>query len=508
MPPSWRLLYTLLIIARFLCVLLPGYIHPDEFFQGGQELFFGTVQTWEWNKLNAARSILPSLFMSWLPIQATSVSTARMLWIVPRLWMTCLSFTLDAVCWNLTFGNEQTMLLLASAWPTLLFMTRPWTNSLETIIIAVLLLLANSSSTKGWSRNNILLGSLGAIGFWTRFTTAFYAFPICASQLWHTKSFLHTLLSLATGFLITGCFLVYADVVYYHGVFDWEHVPITITPINIFLYNMDINGNLAQHGLHFQGLHALVNIPMLFGIMGIWYYWDCCDCWFGQNHDKLTGLCRWSIASGIFFLSCSPHQEPRYLLPCLVPLCILASRMPMVAWVISLWIGSNALLLTFWGVLHQGQVTQSLLSLQNVDSTPTLYWRTYMPPTFLAQTCTRETNVCTNIDIIDVKDRDSDAILTMLNNLLNCGSSNESSAIQLVTPTLSVDHKNLDFSSEGCHIPLYQCSLIRSHWPHVSTEDFPSWRVSLTHVWKESQLGVYSVKCLDDPLAAMESNMF
>lgn len=510
MASSWRVLYALFILVRFACVLLPGYIHPDEFFQGGQELFFGRVQTWEWNKLNAARSIVPSLFMSWLPIQIASISTARMMWIAPRLWMTCLSFTLDAVCWNLTFGNHQTMLLLASAWPTLLFMTRPWTNSLETIITALLLLLVNSessSSSKGWSQNNnVLLGSLGAIGFWTRFTTAFYAFPLCVSKLWQTKSFLYTILSLATGFLITGCSLVYADVVYYHGAFAWKHIPNTITPINIFLYNMDIKGNLAQHGLHFQGLHTLVNIPMLFGIMGIWFYWDC---WFGTTRNKLTGLCQWTIASGIFFLSCSPHQEPRFLLPCLVPFCILASRIPLTAWVLSLWIGSNALLGIFWGVLHQGQVTPSLLSLQTMDGAPVLYWRTYMPPTFLAQTCSRETTVCTNIDIMDVKDRSSDALLTMLNNLLHCdSSSNESSVIQLVTPTLSASHDNLEFSSGGCHIPFYQCSLIRSHWPHVSTEDFPQWQGSLTHVWNELQLGVYSIKCIDVPLTAMESNIY
>jgi GPI mannosyltransferase 4 len=509
MPPSWRVLYVLFILVRFTCVLLPGYIHPDEFFQG-QELFFGRVQTWEWNKLNAARSIVPSLIMSWLPIQISSLSTARMLWIVPRLWMTCLSFILDAVCWNLTFGNRKTMLLLASAWPTLLFMTRPWTNSLETIITSLLLLLANfesSSNSKGWSQNNnLLVGSLGAIGFWTRFTTAFYALPLCVSQLWQTKSFLYTILSLATGFVITACSFVYADVVYYHGEFAWKHVPNTITPINIFLYNMDIKGNLAQHGLHFQGLHALVNIPMLFGIMGIWFYWDC---WYGITRDKLTGLCRWTIASGIFFLSCSPHQEPRFLLPCLVPFCILASRMPVAPWVISLWIGSNALLGIFWGVLHQGQVSQSLLSLQTMDGTPVLYWRTYMPPTFLAQTCSHETTVCTNIDIIDVKDRSSDALLTLLNNLLNCdSSSNESSVIQLVTPTLSESYTNLEFSSGGCHIPFYQCSLIQSHWPHVSTEDFPQWQGSLTHVWNELQLGVYSIKCLDVSLTAMESNIF
>ena len=36
-------LYLFLIALRFFGAIysLPGYIHPDEFFQGGQELFFG-----------------------------------------------------------------------------------------------------------------------------------------------------------------------------------------------------------------------------------------------------------------------------------------------------------------------------------------------------------------------------------------------------------------------------------------------------------------------------------
>eukprot|EP00554_Chaetoceros_debilis_P000928 CAMPEP_0194098314 /NCGR_PEP_ID=MMETSP0149-20130528/58316_1 /TAXON_ID=122233 /ORGANISM="Chaetoceros debilis, Strain MM31A-1" /LENGTH=177 /DNA_ID=CAMNT_0038784359 /DNA_START=85 /DNA_END=615 /DNA_ORIENTATION=+ len=34
-------LYLILLVLRLIATLQPGYIHPDEFFQGGQELFFG-----------------------------------------------------------------------------------------------------------------------------------------------------------------------------------------------------------------------------------------------------------------------------------------------------------------------------------------------------------------------------------------------------------------------------------------------------------------------------------
>ena len=98
-----HIVYTCLLLVRFLCVLLPGYIHPDEFYQGGQELFFGVppspalaalypkgfsgtwswtsedsdgrarghsiVPTWEFEPQNAIRSIVPPLFMTVLPLK-------------------------------------------------------------------------------------------------------------------------------------------------------------------------------------------------------------------------------------------------------------------------------------------------------------------------------------------------------------------------------------------------------------------------------------------------------
>lgn len=93
------IVYILLIILRFLGVYQRGYIHPDEFFQGGQELFFGRTQNyynkhnvtlhgndnaatnddtinkyvvknvpWEFQPTHAVRSIVPPIFMTLLPL--------------------------------------------------------------------------------------------------------------------------------------------------------------------------------------------------------------------------------------------------------------------------------------------------------------------------------------------------------------------------------------------------------------------------------------------------------
>jgi len=98
----FRIIYISLLIFRIGCAFLPGYIHPDEFFQGGQELFFGcsgTIDTfekkdvigesflptlkklipestlppsalpWEFQSKNAIRSIFPPIFMTLVPLK-------------------------------------------------------------------------------------------------------------------------------------------------------------------------------------------------------------------------------------------------------------------------------------------------------------------------------------------------------------------------------------------------------------------------------------------------------
>lgn len=94
-------------------------------------------------------------------------------------------------------------------------------------------------------------------------------------------------------------------------------------------------------------------------------------------------------------LSCAPHQEPRFLFPLIVPLSILhaetlCSRRRLTLF----WILFNLALLCFFGLLHQSGVIPSMLflgsqlSLINTSVRPVtiIYFKTYMPPSFLLHT--------------------------------------------------------------------------------------------------------------------------
>ena len=196
--------------------------------------------------------------------------------------------------------------------------------------------------------------------------------------------------------------------------------------------------NLAQHGLHPRALHATVNAPMLFAPL--------IPPALAAAVAALRALSRASFASRaplqppsaaatavalaccvavpLAALSAAPHQEPRFLLPMLLPLAslggaaALASRRRVAAFV-----AFNAALAVFWGGAHQAGVlpaaaaaaqlaarwregaqgasatTGALAALRAAPLAPrgcaegeaprceALFWRTYPPPAALLPGC-------------------------------------------------------------------------------------------------------------------------
>lgn len=73
---------------------------------------------------------------------------------------------------------------------------------------------------------------------------------------------------------VVGLF-IYADSIYY-GYMTWGEVinykisfnNFVVCPLNFIRYNLS-PGNLSKHGLHPRFLHVLVNIPLLFNVLGI-----------------------------------------------------------------------------------------------------------------------------------------------------------------------------------------------------------------------------------------------
>lgn len=127
-----------------------------------------------------------------------------------------------------------------------------------------------------------------------------------------------------------------------------------LTPYNLLKYNLS-SSNLAEHGIHPRWLHVVVNLPMLFGagliVVGevARREWrtrgievkdrkerSMTRCGFLSTSAVSTLLkadaeeeCTVLLASFVvplLALSIQPHQEPRFLVPLLVPLVLLASR--------------------------------------------------------------------------------------------------------------------------------------------------------------------------------------
>lgn len=281
--PRW-VIYLSLLLLRFISINQRGYIHPDEFYQGGQELFFGqrsgassstisarseyvaTNVPWEYQPNHAVRSIVPPAFMTLVPIHIYTaimhhyysylsdkdeyISLAstkeeieimnnnysfnysykkqlsgKEILLIPRLFMTILSIIfLDGSLWLLvSYRNQQKqhtetvtkkvqkhkqqqqqqqtiatlsppieVIILASSWPCLVLSTRPFTNSLETMSVAILLAIIVGSICNTHDDTYycsilplILIGITCSFGIFIRFTFAFFAFPSVIIFLFH-----------------------------------------------------------------------------------------------------------------------------------------------------------------------------------------------------------------------------------------------------------------------------------------------------------------------------------
>ena len=173
------------------------------------------------------------------------------------------------------------------------------------------------------------------------------------------------------------------------------HTKPVITPLNSLLYNSSPQ-NLASHGLHPYYQHFLANLPQLLGPAFAFLF-----------YKPRINLPLISAVGGTFFLSLLPHQESRFLIPC-VPLLLTSIRLPinkswMRVWVVS-WILFNSLFGLLMGVYHQGGVVSTQLWIgKNADtrfvspsqnlpstspisttsSTTVFWWKTYSPPIWL-----------------------------------------------------------------------------------------------------------------------------
>ena len=228
-----------------------------------------------------------------------------------------------------------------------------------------------------------------------------------------------------SSFVATAAVLISADTAYYLGgkaLVDALNDPlnnmfnnVVVAPLNSLRYNANV-ANLATHGLHPRGTHLAVNAPMMFGplaffayaavLRSIFSYWyastDGRKLSEGSGDDRrisihlhakrpaptppkrrahtgVGGSARATVRRSnrralwlctilyICGVSVAPHQDPRFLLPLVVPLAALFGAEVTRTRTRSLaWIAFNLAGFIVFGVAHQGGVASATAAVPSV----------------------------------------------------------------------------------------------------------------------------------------------
>ncbi|CAB3377230.1 Hypothetical predicted protein [Cloeon dipterum] len=327
------------------------------------------------------------------------------------LWHMCQSFGQD---------YSSRLLVFASSYCALVFGTRTFSNTFEMILLAVLLALVldsmhhsdeviwredliiekyeklgrqhpveraklarlRSSLPSHTVRHCALIAFVTVVGIFNRPTFAGFAAPALFSWLHRgmgsrAVDWLHFHLRVASLCFfgaISALVLVLIDSFYY-GYLTMAELSTSqisigtnfvVTPLNFLLYNSQTS-NLENHGLHPRWLHVVVNAPLMFGPLCVAGYLGLLKI---ARHvvarrwghlpkvQSATALMNASVAVPLLALSIFPHQEPRFLLPLVVPLAFLHAHTVLNCrrWLRHTWYLLNAISLLFFGFLHQGGV--------------------------------------------------------------------------------------------------------------------------------------------------------
>ena len=326
-------------------------------------------------------------------------------------------------------AGADARIALASSWPVLVFAVRPFSNSLEACLLAVAAVV--TLARPRWYRWRVsgVLGFVAAIGIWTRFTFVLLAIPLGVRNLVSTLQFrVYPLASSAlvtcvgvSSFVATAAILIFADTAYYRGgkaLVDALNDPlnnmfnnVVVAPLNSLRYNADV-ANLATHGLHPRGTHLALNAPMMFGPLAFFAYAAVLRSLFssaftsrkrrggrlsddhrisihlhakrpaprGPPKRRAAGVGaratvrRWNRRALWFcailyvgFVSVAPHQEPRFLLPLVVPLTALFGGAVTRTRTRSLaWVAFNLAGFVAFGLIHQGGVVAATAAVPSV----------------------------------------------------------------------------------------------------------------------------------------------
>ncbi|KDE05330.1 hypothetical protein MVLG_04246 [Microbotryum lychnidis-dioicae p1A1 Lamole] len=488
--------WQLLVVLRLLVALSSqSVIHPDEHFQNPElaaawvfdysNTGQGPLKTWEWLDQDPVRSVFPVAASTGVAFQLLRLvlgphPSGYALFLAQRFFLFLLSVIID-ICLQSIARSNTPALVFATSPIVFAFLVRPFSNSLEAILLALAIFVAHGILTQPPSKLHYATYALvTSLGVFTRISFLFFTLPpvlaiLCRELLSRSSTLVRTATRGAPAVLALGLLstvLVSIDTYYYRGTLLSKHW--VLAPLNLLRYNIATT-NLETHGLHPRYLHIVLNWPMLFGA-GLWPATAAvlvCKAapvsgpkvvTKGKKKGKakveaipaknLTGLDGVLLPAACFvvptlLLSLQPHQEPRFLVPLIVPLSLLISKASFLTIGISaarrnrrifwsLWCLHTILFTLIFGYLHQGGLLPTLIRLneslrsnafdsaQNVDI---IFWRTFMPPRHLLVPL-RTTPL--QVTIKDVAGAPLSELLTIIHN-------SNSSRTLLVTPAYAYD---------------------------------------------------------------------
>lgn len=453
--------------------------------------------------------------------------------ISPRLLFTIFSFILDYSVYRLAPFWEvdpwKALVLLAGSYVTLVFYTRTFTNTLEGLLFALLMVLVSSRRSDGSGAeptSSPLIGIVTTAGFFNRPTfLAFALMPLLywASLIIDSQKSIKTVINHFLKLVLYACFtavvFVTADTFYFtsmgldnlysiknSSLFDvigQLNEKMVITPFNFLSYNLNPH-NLALHGIHPRVTHFAVNGIMLFGILHILAI----DAGFKMLKKYIHQLIRVKLyhhgSSGLLvhsegnptlllfyfvplaFLSLFSHQEPRFLIPLILPLVLFStSQNRAVKWkhVIILF---NVLGALVFGCLHQGGLIPCLFHLEQLVHSPEssnhpghytlLFAHTYMPPRSLLNIKKRDMH----IEVIDLAGSEEETLCRTIGQRANNFACSDCHVFVIIPGTVRATITKCGVSSKNE-------TLI---FPHLSMEDPPQIPFLFSGNWR-SQLGLY-----------------
>lgn len=366
--------------------------------------------------------------------------------VFPRLIMALISFFNDfcvfKICESHNLKYDIRLLALASSGVILTFGIRSFSNTIEMALCSALILIVSDcmilSNTVIYQKEYLerkydeaetigdrvkyfkmrltlprhsyskcfLLSTLCVIGIFNRPTFVLFGLPIIFHWMIRgfgsrSVSFLDFNLRMLF-FVISGLPALLAIVVidsFYYGYLSLAQIYIMdvsienflVTPVNFIRYNINPE-NTASHGVHPKWLHMLVNIPMLYNILGIIavfsfgsMFYKFCKKEFHNlpQTQSFVSLMTSAIFVPVILLSLFNHQEPRFLIPVTVPLVMLhapklitgvnvtnflkesqwsfakhISKYVDITIILKVWYAVNIIFTVFFGFVHQAGVIQ------------------------------------------------------------------------------------------------------------------------------------------------------